>query len=148
MSNSDLSHGAIQPYSFEPQRRALTSSNQNQDAENGAENGTHAEHRPVHDVSDSESDSEWDGLDVETEGWRLQNTLWCTCGHCAPLPTIRENLCCKEMEQIKDKIDGLTCIIANPDFPTVCLNPVVLRTALIARNDIRRDDLRDPIQNR
>ncbi len=133
------SEGIVEPYRFEPTRR----NKRKVDEETGAV----SDERQVGD-SDTDSSQEWDGQDVETEGWRLHSMLWCTCGHCRHLPTIRENLCCKELMHVENKVEGFHCITRNPEFDTVCLTRAVLRTALVARNDIRRDDLQEPLDNR
>lgn len=40
------------------------------------------------------------------------------------------------------------CITYHPDFGVVCLQRVVLRTALVAMHDVSRGDLQDPLTNR
>ena len=87
---------------------------------------------------------------METEGgWRLYQILWCTYEKCARLPTILENkiTCCREMESLSTKREGIKCVTKHADFGTICLNPAVLRTALVARDDMMRDRLREPIKN-
>lgn len=121
----------IVPYRFEPQKQI-------KDRE---ENDDH-----IPDTEET-SDDGWDGMDVETEGWRLDNVRWCRCTHCTSLPTIKESICCTEMLELNFKMEELSCVINNPEFTTVCLNPAVLRTALIAKSDFRHDDLREPIHN-
>ena len=114
------------PYQFEPTRANV---NDSIDTES--------------DISDNSDEST--DRDVETEEWRLDSDAWCTCGHCERMPTIVECLCCKEMTELEDKIENLDCITFHPDFDLICLHPEVLRTGLVARWDIRRDVLEDPI---
>ena len=141
----------IDGYAFEPKRKREQGAGVAADKQTGSRptNGISASaSRKDHEISESESDDEeWDGIDVETEGWRLESMLWCTCDRCENLPTIRENLCCKELTAVDEKLEGLACICQNPDFIMLCTNFVNLRTALIARSDIRGDNLREPIDN-
>ncbi|XP_041359371.1 uncharacterized protein LOC121375792 [Gigantopelta aegis] len=119
---------AYQPFMFEPER---------------------SEH-------DSESDfdiglSSGDELEENVENIaRLGNRDWCLCGNCRPMDTVKESICCLEVDQIGDKMQttNLQCILEHYDFPIICLYPEVLRTALAARADIRRDDYTEPVPNR
>ena len=47
--------------------------------------------------------------------------------------TVQESICCKEIQQIVDKMDEypeeLDCIMAQPGFRSVCLDRFVLETA-------------------
>lgn len=143
MNNVNEPQEGPRPYAFEPRRLNRQGGGRNVEER--------AQERVVHDMSPSESsesdsDYEWDGVDVETEGWRLDSMIWCTCGNCQHLAKVRENLCCKEIEHIREMATG-QCITEHGDFDVLCLHPEVLRTALIARFDIRRNDLREPIQN-
>lgn len=115
------------PYQFEPIRVTNSEDSESQTS----------------DESDNSTDN-----DVETEEWRLDSDLWCTCGHCVRMPTIVENLCCKEMTELETKLENIPCITDHSDFHIICLHPEVLRTGLVARWDIRRDVLEDPIPNR
>lgn len=110
---------------------------------------------PTRDVDsdDDESDSSWETddssqVDSETEQWRLESDLWCTCRNCDRLPTIAECLCCQEMTELESKLEELRCITQHPDFSVICLHPEVLRTGLVARWAIRREVLEDPIPHR
>lgn len=65
---------------------------------------------------------------------RLGNNNWCSCsGGCIPMRTIRESLCCKEVQRVMEKVDEypeeLDCITAHPGFRSVCLDRYVLETA-------------------
>nr|XP_054750580.1 uncharacterized protein LOC129256384 [Lytechinus pictus] len=66
---------------------------------------------------------------------RLENNFWCSCsGDCAPMPIVRECVCCKEIPEVVHKMDSfnggeLDCITNHPGFEGVCLNPWVLETA-------------------
>ena len=54
------------------------------------------------------------------------------------MPTIRESVCCKEIEQTSAKLNDLDvdtrvdCITLHPGFGGVCLDPWVLETACYA----------------
>ncbi|XP_048739500.2 P2X purinoceptor 7-like [Ostrea edulis] len=81
------------------------------------------------DLSESDGSSE----DEVDDQHRLENTDWCNCGSCTPMPTALESKCCSEISQIVEKIesysDDLTCITRHPGFQTVCLDVFVLETA-------------------
>ncbi|XP_070205143.1 uncharacterized protein [Littorina saxatilis] len=38
---------------------------------------------------------------------RIGNTDWCQCGHCCRMPTSVECVCCHDVRQIKQKVEGL-----------------------------------------
>ncbi|XP_070189897.1 uncharacterized protein [Littorina saxatilis] len=67
---------------------------------------------------------------------RIGNTDWCQCGHCCRMPTSVECVCCHDVRQIKQKVEGLEeqvgCITAHPGFRTVCLDIYCLETAYYA----------------
>ena len=48
------------------------------------------------------------------------------------MPTGRESLCCHEITKVKLRADenGLQCITDHEDFKVVCLNSVVILTAV------------------
>ena len=97
---------------------------------------------------------EFDGQDVETEGWRLNSMLWCTCQTCEGMPLIQECLCCKELDTCVAMMEGLNrnstsmCITNHTDFQYVVLLEAVLRAGLVARFDIRADTLQEPLENK
>lgn len=60
----------------------------------------------------------------------------CSCnGGCEPMPTVRESVCCKEIQRVVEKMDAYTaegelgCITSHPGFERVCLDPWVLEIA-------------------
>ena len=60
---------------------------------------------------------------------RRLSLTWCSCQLCRIMPTVKECLCCKEMNILKLFIGGpcpLQCITLNEDFMPVCLNRAVL----------------------
>ncbi|XP_061190961.1 uncharacterized protein LOC133199103 [Saccostrea echinata] len=66
---------------------------------------------------------------------RLGNNDWCTCGHCPPMPTVTESVCCKEIPQVVSVLEEdpeKICIIEHHGFQPVCIHPSVLRTAYFA----------------
>ena len=135
ISTASNNKTTVQPYCFEPLRPNSVAVDNDSVREQASDSG-----------ADSAGDA-WNGVDVETEGWRLHQMLWCTCENCARLPTIPENICCREMESLSTKLEGVKCVTKHADFGTICLNPAVLRTALVARDDMRRDGLWEPIKN-
>ena len=104
------------PYQYRPTRNVSDSASTNSCSTLGV---------PDRGSVDDLDDWEWDGVDIETEGWRLDSRLWCTCGHCDILPSIQENLCCKELESTHWELDCLPCVTNHPDFEVLCLSPVV-----------------------
>ncbi|KIH54838.1 hypothetical protein ANCDUO_15014 [Ancylostoma duodenale] len=73
---------------------------------------------------------------------RLENTNWCVCGACGNLPTVRENVCCREgfadglrgdgtqlgadvMDRLAVKLKN-ACITNHPSFGKVVLDREVL----------------------
>ena len=57
----------------------------------------------------------------------------CSCGNCRIMPTVRECLCCKEVDRITDIMtEGVThaqCICEHPGCHPVCLDRYVLQVA-------------------
>ncbi|XP_066266677.1 uncharacterized protein [Branchiostoma lanceolatum] len=84
----------------------------------------------------------WDGEDVETEEWRLDDFIWCRCTNCRQMTTVRECVCCHDLSEAEAKgvgqWDGIQCLIDHEDFSAVVLNRAVLDAALNFRVDIQR----------
>ncbi|XP_078586185.1 uncharacterized protein LOC144868073 [Branchiostoma floridae x Branchiostoma japonicum] len=137
----------IEAYSFEPEHG--TSS---EEAESSADEG---------------ATGEWDGRDVETEEWRLgpdQHRIWCRCGNCTPMPTVRECVCCHDLAELTDPVnernfdrggkgvgngpDELKCVMLHEEFYPICIMRGALRTALITRQNIGLEDIREPLSHR
>ncbi|KHJ94984.1 hypothetical protein OESDEN_05076 [Oesophagostomum dentatum] len=74
---------------------------------------------------------------------RTSTNDWCSCGKCRILPTVRDNLCCRDVcgtslrfpakmavvEHLRKRISEMTsssCITEHPDFDTVVLNEKVV----------------------
>ena len=56
----------------------------------------------------------------------------CSCGHCVPMTTGRESLCCVEVPDTDTKIiEGDTCITQGEQFKIVCTNKGVVRTVIV-----------------
>ncbi|XP_076060321.1 uncharacterized protein LOC143036648 [Oratosquilla oratoria] len=148
-------HRIVKPYQFEPiigQPVSLSEYSASEDEESGEQN---SEEEGESDLSDSEpettgEETEFDG-DVDLDGaenqdgpttpprrkrkrsdqsHRIGNTNWCTCGHCLPMQTAKESVCCNEMEQVAEKLDEKgNCIIDHEGFQVNCLNEHVLETS-------------------
>lgn len=114
----------IVPYQFEPQRTG----------------------RRINRVRNNESDDE---IDTTANNNRMNDRSWCRCERCVILSTSRECLCCTELVSVAALLDDekVKCITEHSAFATVCLNRHVLRTALIARNDLKPYTLVEPISN-
>ena len=59
------------------------------------------------------------------EDTNSQPLPWCKCGRCRPMPTHRENVCCKQR----------LCITTIDIFTTNLLNTDVLSIAIVGRSD-------------
>ena len=59
------------------------------------------------------------------EDTNSQSLPWCKCGRCRPMPTPRENVCCKQRP----------CITTVDIFTTNVLNTDVLSIAIVGRSD-------------
>lgn len=62
-------------------------------------------------------DPEWQNLDdmpqptPDTEG-RLENLGWCSCGGCIIMQTLKESVCCREMDVLEHNFHiGINCIL-------------------------------------
>ncbi|KAM4012127.1 uncharacterized protein ACNLHF_005278 [Anomaloglossus baeobatrachus] len=51
----------------------------------------------------------------DTEG-RLENTNWCSCGHCKLMPRLEESICCHEFQQMDRFRHNINCIAEYADF--------------------------------
>ncbi|XP_022111657.1 uncharacterized protein LOC110990883 [Acanthaster planci] len=83
------------------------------------------------EVESDNDEHEIAGVDYDDEG-RLNNISWCSCGEYQIMPAVRESLCCKEINQVGQKMDNieadLNCITEHPGFYSVCLDQWVLET--------------------
>ena len=75
---------------------------------------------------------------------RMANNEWCSCGNCQPIDSPVQCVCCREVDNCTRFLDDLEevgagdrCVTNHIDFPKVCLERAVLRTALVARLDVR-----------
>ena len=62
------------------------------------------------------------------------------------MPTVRECLCCKEVDQISvvmQEFPDIACITDHPGFTTVCLDIYVLRTAYYSFRQHYNEELED-----
>ena len=80
---------------------------------------------------------------------RISDISWCLCSNCILMTTVTECLCCKEIANVSPLLveEKITCITKHSAFALVCLNRHVLKTALIARNDLRPNTLVESISN-
>ncbi|XP_041362017.1 uncharacterized protein LOC121377987 [Gigantopelta aegis] len=94
------------------------------------------QYEPMRDPGEVEKSDQSD--DEKDDEERLLNTEWCKCGHCTLMPTVGESRCCKEIDQVNEKIkayserygaESLACIVDHPGFKPVCLNVWVLEAA-------------------
>ena len=68
---------------------------------------------------------------------RIGNTDWCLCGHCKPMTSEAESVCC--IEEISDTFFNTRCISLSDNFGAVCLHAEVLKVALGGLNNLRGD---------
>nr|XP_014349537.1 PREDICTED: uncharacterized protein LOC106705234 [Latimeria chalumnae] len=58
---------------------------------------------------------------------RAGSTEWCLCGHCQPMPTHLESICCREVRELSSKITHeVKCITQLSGFQVNCLHLEVL----------------------
>lgn len=72
---------------------------------------------------------------------------WCMCGHCPPMTTAKESVCCQEIPQVKAvlaKDPGKPCITEHHGFHPVCPHPAVLRTAYYEYRQQYEEDEGEP----
>ena len=63
----------------------------------------------------------------------LELNLRCLCGHCHPMDTAQESICCKEIDKIQSLLVGdpsLTCITTHPEFPNAYFSRMMLTIAM------------------
>ncbi|XP_078604665.1 P2X purinoceptor 7-like [Branchiostoma floridae x Branchiostoma japonicum] len=161
-SDSSGGHGAddevgpddimdIMPYAFEPQR------------DSGGSESDDDDNQPA----DAQAGAAWDGQDDETEGWRLEpgaREIWCRCGSCIDMTTVRECVCCHDLPVLTDPVDHtnldrggmgvgsgrgeLRCITQHEEFFPICLMRSALKTALIQRQNLGLEDVSEPLSTR
>ncbi len=108
----------------------------------------------IQETSAADVDSDPDYSSVETAD-RTDNTRWCTCGNCSPMPTIGECVCCQEITDISHRLpdpetsqEGPCCIIQNPRLATICLDTDILDICLLMMSDVTAETLTRPIASR
>ena len=80
---------------------------------------------------------------------RLDNTSWCSCMKCLPMPHGVECICCRKLSEVVEHLEGSDgCITCLETFKTVCLDKDVIYTALVTMHTVRRDKVETPISNR
>ena len=80
---------------------------------------------------------------------RISDISWCLCSNCILMTTVTDCLCCKEIANVLPLLmeEKITCITKHSAFALVCLNRHVLKTALIARNDLQPNTLVESTSN-
>ncbi|CAH1248556.1 P2RX7 [Branchiostoma lanceolatum] len=120
--------------------------------ESGAAAGVREAVAPLADPNllDAQSVAEWDGVDSETEGWRLDQFTWCRCRNCQQMTTVLECVCCHDLTEAENLgVNGdINCLLSHPTLNNVIINEDALRFALIARWDLVRERAREPYENR
>ncbi|KAI8493458.1 hypothetical protein Bbelb_288550 [Branchiostoma belcheri] len=122
----------IIPYNFEPRRRVRPA------GEGGSTGVSVAPTYP--ELIEAQSVVEWDGVDVETEGWRRKQFIWCRCGNCRQMPTVRECVCCHDLTECEDRgvPDDIVCIVDDVNFNPCILNQDTLRMTMTNRATIMK----------
>ncbi|CAH1240851.1 Hypp6122 [Branchiostoma lanceolatum] len=149
----------IRPYAFEPEHDSGVLEREDEgDEPAGASAAAGTATQPV---------AAWDGRDDETEGWRLDpgaRDIWCRCNTCEAMATVRECVCCHDLRELTDPVDHnnldrggmgvgrdrgqLMCITLHEDFHPLCLMRAALKTALVQRQNLGLQDVREPLSNR
>ena len=96
------------------------------------------------------SSKESDGDDTDSQASFIEsNTSWCSCVKCLPVPSAVECICCRELSQVVERLEGSDrCVTCLETFKTVCLDKDVLYTVLVIMNTVRGDEVETPISNR
>ncbi|KAI8493288.1 hypothetical protein Bbelb_292920 [Branchiostoma belcheri] len=100
--------------------------------------------------------AEWDGRDVETEGWRLEDFKWCRCGNCRQMKRVHGCVCCHDLTEAEEKgvsVCGgpgdLSCLIGHDRFYSAVIAEDVLSWQIMARAmDTTGQEFSDPITDR
>ncbi|XP_033101508.1 P2X purinoceptor 7-like [Anneissia japonica] len=80
---------------------------------------------------------------------RLNNTDWCRCGNCRPMPKEKECLCCHEGEDFSEKMTDVDCILKNESFKKVCLDKEILEVVFASRKELLGEGINhDELNNR
>ena len=75
---------------------------------------------------------------VATTNLRVGKTDWCHCGHCRPMVSEEESVCC--LEYMSEEFTNATCITLSNNFGSVCLHAEVLKATLGGLNSLRGDN--------
>lgn len=78
---------------------------------------------------------------------RLGNITWCQCGHCTPMPTVTESVCCQEAG-LDHMLRDHSCITMVRSFGMLCLEVDVLEVAMLSLKDVRAETLERPVNSR
>ena len=79
---------------------------------------------------------------------RLGNISWCSCAKCLPMPRAVECICCRELSEVVEHLEGSDgCITCLETFKSVCLDKDVLYTVLVTMHTVRGDEVETPISN-
>ncbi|XP_078583745.1 uncharacterized protein LOC144866262 [Branchiostoma floridae x Branchiostoma japonicum] len=161
-SDSDVSLDLdnIQPYMHEPQQEREEPQNEGEAAVPGAVGPGNLQAVPI---------AAWDGIDVETEAWRMEEgqlQIWCRCGNCNYMDTVRECVCCHDLVELTDPPpvvvedfdnggrgvgvgpDQLKCITLDSEFQPICILRAALKTALLQRQNLGLENVREPLSYR
>ena len=80
---------------------------------------------------------------------RLGNTSWCSCVKCLPMPRAVECICCRELSEVVERLEGSDgCVTCLETFKTVCLDKDVLYTVLVTMHTVRGDEVETPISGK
>ena len=89
------------------------------------------------DIDQYESEESNDNINVES---RIGKTGWCSCGKCRVEGREIDCLCCREVQNIREKqFDGNVCITEAKEFGTLCLEASVLKNVLVALHETKGD---------
>ena len=81
----------------------------------------------------------------------LRSMDWCGCTKCIPMPYGIECQCCREMDNVQERLmeqEEIGCITNYDQFAVICLNKDVLYTTLVMINRERGESVRFPLSNR
>ncbi|XP_075698604.1 uncharacterized protein LOC142663710 isoform X2 [Rhinoderma darwinii] len=75
--------------------------------------------------------------EYEEDPSRVGNNEWCSCQHCIPMPTALESVCCQQIDNARENMEGLLCITEHNCFNIYCENPMYVNISMRMIGDVR-----------
>ncbi|KAG8443382.1 hypothetical protein GDO86_011976 [Hymenochirus boettgeri] len=98
------------------------------------------EHEPCFQDDPRYTEEELKAKEEQDDVERLDNTLWCRCDYCIPLPSTEESVCCREIPRLKEHFNReITCITQIQDIHNTCLDAKLLDYMVRYRGKVTKD---------